>query len=384
MHADQTRRELRILNTIAEELNGAVDVRQALERTLRLVARLLGLPTGWIWLIDPDTKAIYNAAAYNLPPYLQDPVKMSDRWCQCTDAFRSGSLRPKNVDVIECSRLAPAVKQNATDLTAGLRYHATIPLYFRSKPLGIINLTGPSWRKLTSAELRVLSTIALQVGATIERARLAEDAARLAAAEERARIAREIHDTLAQSFTAIALQLEGALNDLGTAAPHAGDHVRRALATARDGIAQARTSMAGLRAASAGGRPLVQALHALARAVTSETGLRVLVDVCALPELGSRAEAEIYRIVGEALRNAAKHAKATEVRVVLRRRAARLRLEVSDDGTGMEPAAQTFSGHGIVGMQERARLLGGALRLRTRRAHGTTVIADIPLDAVSK
>ncbi|MBC5823670.1 MAG: GAF domain-containing protein [Candidatus Eremiobacteraeota bacterium] len=221
MSADPSRRELRILNAIAEELNGAAEVPQALERTLRLVADLLGLPTGWIWLIDPDTNAVYNAASYNLPPYLQEPVRMSDRWCECTDAFRAGNLKPKNVDVIECSRLAPAVKNNATELTAGLRYHATIPLYFQSKPLGIMNLTGPSWRKLTVPELRVLATIAFQVGATIERARLTEDGARLARAEERARIAREIHDTLAQSFTAIALQLEGALNDLADEAPQA-------------------------------------------------------------------------------------------------------------------------------------------------------------------
>ncbi|MGH2425087.1 MAG: hypothetical protein ACRDF1_02220, partial [bacterium] len=68
-------RELRILNAIAEALNSSPDVQRALERTLGLVADLLGLRTGWIWLLDAETGQFYNAAARNLPPYLQKPVR---------------------------------------------------------------------------------------------------------------------------------------------------------------------------------------------------------------------------------------------------------------------------------------------------------------------
>src|SRR5207245_9026694 len=114
-------------------------------------------------------------------------------------------LTPTNIDVIECSRLQPAFRSKSSALAAGLRYHASIPLYFQDKPLGIMNVTGPEWRKLTADELRLLSTSRYQVGIAVERAGLAEDAARLARAEERTRLAREIHDTLAQGLTAIAL-----------------------------------------------------------------------------------------------------------------------------------------------------------------------------------
>ena len=125
------------------------------------------------------------------------------RRCWCIDDFRDGELTPSNIDVMECSRLEPAFRGKSAELAAGLRYHASIPLYFQDKPLGIMNVTGPEWRKLTGEELRLLSTIAYQVGIAIERARLAEDATGLARAEERARLAREIHDTLAQGLTAV-------------------------------------------------------------------------------------------------------------------------------------------------------------------------------------
>jgi two-component system NarL family sensor kinase len=101
---------------------------------------------------------------------------MTGSWCSCIGEFRDGELTAKNVDVVECSRLQPAVRRQEAELTRGLRYHASIPLYFGDEPLGIMNLTRPSWRELTPDELRLLQTIASQVGIAVERARLAERA----------------------------------------------------------------------------------------------------------------------------------------------------------------------------------------------------------------
>src|SRR6266567_8734410 len=120
---DRRTYELGILNAVAEAFASAPDVRQALQRTLSLVADLLGLQTGWVWLLDPDTDRFYNAAALNLPPYLQRPIRMRGKRCWCIRAFQDGELAPQNVDVLECSRLRPAVRAQAVDLTQGLQYH---------------------------------------------------------------------------------------------------------------------------------------------------------------------------------------------------------------------------------------------------------------------
>jgi len=376
---DRHTRELRILNAIAEALNSASDVQRALERTLVMVADLLGLRTGWVWLRDPETSRFYNAAAQDLPPYLQAPVRMAGRSCWCLDAFRAGALAPQNIDVMECSRLRPAVKRQATEMTHGLAYHASIPLYFQDTPLGVMNVTGPSWRELTADELRLLSTIAYQVGIAIERARLAEASARLARAEERTRIAREIHDTLAQALTAIALHLEAATRQLDRNPERARQRIQRALDVTRDSLEEARRSVLDLRASPLAGKPLPEALGALARATTAETGVRVRVDASRAGSLPARMEPELFRVAQEALTNVRRHADATEVTVVLDTGPRRVRLTVRDNGRGFVPGRVAEGRLGIVGMRERTQLLRGSLRVRSAPGRGTTVTASVPI-----
>jgi two-component system NarL family sensor kinase len=436
-------RKLALLNAITEALHSSTDVQQALERTLGLVAGLLGLRTGWVWLVDPETSQFYVAAAQRLPPYLQEPVRMSGRWCLCTDLFSKGKLTPSNVDMLECSRLHPAIHAQDPNLTQGLRYHATVPLYFRDRPLGIMNIAGPAFRPLDPAELRLLTSIASQIGIAVERARLAEESTRLARAEERTRLAREIHDTLAQGLTAIGLDIEGALRHLEESPERARDRLERALATTRASLEEARHSVLDLRAAALAGRPLAEALAALGRAFTSETGIQVHVQA-AVPNgnddaaLSLRIEAELYRIAQEGLSNVRQHARATSVEIVLRTTPQSVLLSIRDDGVGLSaphpdplPKGEGMSGspppragddvgeadiraaqrsgvgapsglgvgtssapgvgaspgpgvgassdhHGILGMRERARLLGGRLRVTSRPGHGTTVSARIP------
>lgn len=375
---DRHVRELRILAAIAEALNSAPDVERALDRTLAMVAGLLGLRTGWVWLLDRESGRFYNAAARRLPPYLQEPVRMTGRSCWCIESFQKGELTPKNIDVLECSRLRPAVRRKATHLTRGLAYHASIPLYFQDKPLGIMNVTGPAWRELTDEELQLLSTIAYQVGIAIERARLAEESARLARAEERSRIAREIHDTLAQALTAIALHLDGAVRNLDSSPQRAKARIVRAREVARESLEEARRSVLDLRSAQTAGKPLPEALAALGRALTAETGIRVHVRTSHARPLPPHIESELFRIAQEALTNVRWHAHAREVEITLRTTPRRVHLSVRDDGRGFAPRAMPRGRLGLIGMRERAHLLNGRLRITSTRRRGTRVTASVP------
>ena len=370
-------RELEIVNAIAAALSGA-DVRPALDRTLALLGELLGLPTGWVWLLDPETDKFYLAAARNLPPYLQEPLHMTGGWCHCTDLFRRGKLAPQNVDVLACSRLRGAVEAQVPEATLGLRSHASLPIYFQERRLGIVNLAGASWRRLGERELRLLGTIAAQIGIALERARLSEESARLARAEERARLAREIHDTLAQGLTAIGLDLEGALRHLDDDPQRARQRLERALATARESLEEARRSVLDLRPAPLAGRPLAEALRALGRTFTSETGVRVHMAAPGTLPLSPRAEAELYRIVQEALANVRQHARATRVDIALRPTGRGVALSIRDDGVGFDPPQLPAGRHGLAGMRERARLLGGRLRLESGAGRGTRLALGGP------
>lgn len=374
-------RELRILNAIAEELNSAPDVQQALDRTLALVTDLLGLPTGWVWLLDPETGDLYCAAVRNLPPYLQQPIRMAGGACWCNELFVSGGLAPTNIQLIDCTRLRWAAEGNEAAAVGGLRYHASIPLYFQHKPLGIMNVTGPEWRELTTEELGLLSTIGYQVGIAIERARLAEQATQLARAEERERLAREIHDTLAQGLTGIALHIEGALRHLEGDPGGAEERLRRALAVTRESLDEARRSVLDLRAAPLAGKSLPDALRSMARAFTAETGIRVITRAAGGASLSPRCEAELFRIAQEGLANVRRHSQASEAVVTLALSTGFVKLSVRDNGRGFQRTQIARGSCGILGMRERARLLGGTLRVRSTPGQGTRVTASVPLRA---
>jgi two-component system NarL family sensor kinase len=371
-------RELRILKTIAEALNGAGGVDQALQTTLEQVAALLGLHTGWIWLADPQTGRFYSAVARRLPPFLREPVRMTGHRCWCLDAFRAGELTAGNIDVMECSRLRAAVAATDRARTHGLRFHASIPFYFGDRPLGIMNVAGPAWRKLTRRELDLLSTIASQVGVAIERARLAGESVHMARIEERTHLARQLHDTLAQRLTAIGLHIETALD--ATRNKAVTDQLQRALELSRAGLDEARGSIRELRGSAR--QPLDDALAALAHAFSGETGIRVHVGFSGHVALTPAEEDEVVRIASEALTNVRKHAHATEVELSLRARPDRLEVQIADNGRGFNARSRS-TGFGLVGMRERAQMLGGRMRITSRPQHGTRLVLTVPRRAAT-
>lgn len=339
---------------------------------------LLGVETGWVWLRDPASGRFYNAAVQNLPPYLQEPVRMTGRSCWCLDLFQSGQLTARNIDVVECSRLAPAVKSRQAALTHGLRCHASVPLYAGDRPLGVMNLAMRGWRRLTRQELDLLTTIADQVGIAIERARLGEQSIEHARADERSRIARDVHDTLAQGFTAIALQVEAGLSQLEPG-DQARPALRRALDVARQSLDEARRSIRSLRASTLENRPLAEALGALSRQFTADTGVRVRMDMSDVGPLPADIESELFRIASEALTNVRKHAGAREASLRLDTARGRLRLIVADAGAGFRVRGARRRGFGLSGIDDRARLVGGRATIRSAPGRGTTVTVTVPL-----
>jgi two-component system, NarL family, sensor kinase len=371
-------RELSILNRIAEALNRSVDLEEALHVVLALVADLLGLQTGWIWLLREETGESYLAAAQNLPPGLARHPERMEGSCYCLDTYRAGDLGgAANINVVTCSRLRSIV-----DGTGGLRYHASIPLYAQSRRLGVLNVASPDWRELSAEDLRLLRTIGDLLSIAIERARLFARSAQLGAVEERNRLAREIHDTLAQGLAAVVLRLEtaGALLDAGADSARLRETIEQALGLTRASLEEARRSVLDLRAAPLEGRTLGEALSELADVTTARGELQVSFEATgAAHPLPVRIEAGLYRIAQEALTNAVRHAAARTVRLRLETTPERVRLSILDDGRGFDPERVGKERYGLVGLAERAKLLGGRLDLRSGPGHGTRIEVEVPL-----
>ena len=201
--------------------------------------------------------------------------------------------------------------------------------------------------------------------------------------EERARLAREVHDTLTQGFVGIASQLDAvatSMPDDGSTARQGLDLARR---MARHSLTEARRSVMDLRAVELEDGDLGVALESGAHQWVANSGIGIEVDVNgeagALPE---QVAHQVYRVAQEAVTNAMKHAHATQIALRLRIAPQQVDLQVADDGCGFEPDGVFTSRNGnfgLIGMQERARQVGGKLRLDSQPGNGTRVEITVPL-----
>lgn len=377
----QRNRELSILNAIARELNGSVDLGQALNAVLAQVAQLLDLQTSWIWLLREEHDEYYLAAVQDLPPALSaNPQLMEGQRCYCLDTYRAGDLKgAANINVVACSRLVRLVEG-----AEGLRYHASIPLYAHQKKLGVLNVASADWRELSADDLRLLHTIGDLLSIAVERARLFNRSVQLGAVEERFRLARELHDTLGQGLAAVLLKLEGidALLEGGADPEKVRQVAQQALGLARANLEEARRSVLDLRAAPLEGRTLAEALASLAAELSAKKTTAIACEaIGASQPLPVRVEAGLYRIAQEALNNAAQHAQARQILLRLVVTPAQVQLVVEDDGCGFDPSQIPRDRFGLVGLNERARLLDGSLKIESSPAQGTRLEVVLPLEA---
>lgn len=365
-------RELTILKAIAEALNASVELEESLSVTLGLVAEWSGLRTGWVWLLDPVTAEPVLAAARDLPPGLADHPRRMEGWCYCLRTFRDGDLRgAANVNVLTCSRL-----QWLEEGTEGLRFHASVPLYAHGRKVGVLNVASTEWRELSPEELRLLHTVGDMLGIAVERARLYERSILAGALEERNRLAREIHDTLAQGLSAIALRLDtvDALLETGVDGERVEALVAEALEITRANLEEARRTVLDLRAAPLEGRTLADALREL---VVAEPLAHLDVEG-ADRSLPARVEVGLFRIAQELLSNVSHHANANTVQVRLYANTENVTLTVEDDGTGFDPEARAADRFGLTGINERVRLMGGTLSIDSTPGAGTRVRVEVP------
>lgn len=210
-----------------------------------------------------------------------------------------------------------------------------------------------------------------QYAATIER---------LAISQERNRLARELHDTLAHTLSAVSVQV-AALNKQLNRDPNSPANAKETALLLREltrnGLQESRRALQALRASPLEEMGLTMAMQGLVDAMVERSGMTVTLDMDeGLDDLRPEVEQSVYRITEEALNNANRHARAKRVAVSLRRKGYGLALTVTDDGRGFDLDAVSPAGHyGLVGMQERATLCNGNLVVESKP--GTKIMLTI-------
>ena len=202
---------------------------------------------------------------------------------------------------------------------------------------------------------------------------------------ERTRIAREIHDNLAQEMAGISVQLEVVARTMPPGAERAKAQLDRVRMLVRHGIAEARRYVWELRSPALEHNDLPTALNETARRLTAETAIEAQVQVSGtFRPLTQLVEDNLLRIGQEAINNAVKHAQAQRIVVNLVFDARRVQLMVRDDGCGFDSqvTGNGASDHfGLIGMRERVEQIGGNLSIQSQKGSGTEVAVDVPIGA---
>ncbi|MFC2060113.1 histidine kinase [Chloroflexota bacterium] len=261
------------------------------------------------------------------------------------------------------------------------RSELAVPIKIGTEILGVLDVQSIELDAFDEIDLFTVQTLGDQVAIAVENARLYQETREMAVLEERNRMAREIHDTLAQGFTGIVLQLEAAEQALGEDVTNAQFHLDRARRLARESLAEARRSVWALRPRTLEQLSLTKTLRQEVRKFIQESGVKANFNTSGkrrvlLPDV----ENALLRICQESLTNVKKHAQASHVEVNLAFEEKAVSLKIQDNGIGFNHKILTKNRFGLISMRERARLLEGLIEIRGEKGQGTYLEVTIPIN----
>jgi signal transduction histidine kinase len=263
----------------------------------------------------------------------------------------------------------------------GLKSTFVAPLLLSDKNLGWVTLCTIDINDSTEGQwwrIALIEAIARQAALALHHSRLVEqnrvEERRKAILEERNRLARDIHDNLAQGFAAILMQLQGAQREACLLPSSVARSIETAVDLARTHLTEARRSVGALRPNVGTGEDIGRAIKRLAELGQRTTTVPIDVQLDELPRFGDGVEREIIGIAQEALTNAVRHSRAQHITIKASTvNSLGLRLSIADDGRGI-PRERPTSGFGLTSMQERAERIGASLTIVTAPRSGTEVV----------
>jgi PAS domain S-box-containing protein len=385
----QRNEELTVLNTIAAAVSQTLELREVLKAALQETVMVLNAGGGIVHLFEEDSQSFVPAVHQGLSLGVLQEI----------GGFKLGEGLPGRAARAGHPLFVPDITQDRkiaapVAIDEGWRSLVSVPLETLGKTVGVMTIISRQEGQLAPERLSMLTAIGNQVGVAIENAQLFEAVSqgrerlqilsqRLVEVQENERryIARELHDEIGQALTGLKLVLDMAARSPGE---DIGESLREALALVDELMTQVRNLSLDLRPTMLDDLGLLPALLWHCGRYTDQTGVHVDFRHTNLEgrRFGPKAETAAYRIVQEALTNVARHADVAEVTVRLWAEQDTLNVQVEDQGAGFDPerVLLTEDSSGLVGMRERAVLLGGALTIESTPGVGTRLTAELPLD----
>ncbi len=377
--ADRTR-ELAALNSIAAVVNRSLNLEEILQDALGKTLEVTGMEVGASYRLEEDEQVLIRMAEQGLGKELatlsaQLPLAGAAR-------VAAGQERPvsRQVSAYPDGPLKRLLEQQGVQLVV------SVPLTAKGKVCGIMQLGSCALRRLSPEETSLLAGIGQQVGIAMENARLYEEAEQSAAAAERSRLARDLHDAVSQTLFSASLIAE-VLPRLWERKP---EEARRRLEELRQltrgALAEMRTLLLELRPTALTEAGLGDLLRQLGEAITGRSRVPVSLSVVGDGSLPPDVQVALYRIAQEALNNVAKHSRAEAATVTLRYRHSNdgelqgVFLSIADDGQGFAFGGISGEHLGLRIMRERADAIGARLLIESQPGAGTRVTVSWQTD----
>ena len=376
---ERQNRELAAVVAIGKVATSAFAEEDLPDRLLDAVREAVPAGAAELWLPEPNGDLVQRGVRGQHPEAFRQITRLS-----IDNGLPGLAMNCREPVVVEPISEDPRFLRTEV-VERGFQCYCALPLCYRNRPVAVLGLaTLKGCSRIGAEDLELLEAIAEWMALAIENTRLYHQEQTIAVLEERERIAREMHDGMAQVLGYVNTQTlavkrlvaQGQRDEARTELTRMEEITRQLYIDIREGII-------GLRGATTRNMDLVSALREYADGFTSMCGIPVRIDASAnsLPSIDSHDSIQLIRIVQEALSNARKHAAASIVRVDVSEPNGYLKLDIIDDGSGFDidqlPAARGPR-FGLTTMRERAESIGGTLEIESNPERGTSVSVRIP------
>jgi PAS domain S-box-containing protein len=380
------RGQVEALTYSLDVLATASEPEKFLGKMLSTICRLLTGQSATLWLFDePSDSLILRLVVDSVCPVDFDPehplIQNPRSWKE--DPVIQELFFAASPIVCEDIETDPRVNDQFREyfIPKGTRKFLAVPILVGGQVRGMITVRHSERPPYRAEEIGLMQALAHQVMLAIRLTEVGEQSRQAAVLAERNRMARDVHDTLAQGFTGVIVQLEAAEYAISERdRKDADSHLHRARELARKSLSEARRSMRALRPQALEQDDFWQALKRIIKNTTVGTSLRTSFETQGkVPVLPQAWQENLLRVGQEALTNALRYAHAQHFRTRLICNAKNVRLELSDDGDGFQ-LKDRHDGFGLTGMRERAEEMGGKLKIVSSPGRGTTIMATLSLN----
>ncbi len=365
------------------------DLDRTLGHILQVTAEQLGSFSSALWLYNPESDRFSLHLIYLEGEVIaatpETAHRLTGQWIYKRDLDRDLVLKQHIRDRVpvlyaldDHPDITKAQRQYLNRL--GVKALLGIPLLLGTEIVGSFTIRFGDRREFQAEELELAQALANQATLAIQLLRMAHQKQQGAIVEERNRMARDIHDSLAQSLTGVVMQLNAATEFLTSKPQQAQACITRAQNLAKQGLTEARRSVWLLYQNDPTACGLPDSLAQLIEQMTSGNDIGMTLSIDGTPyDLDAPVSLNLLRIAQESLTNALRHANPQTIHLHLAYKPQQIQLRVQDDGCGLDPRQTAKQGFGLTGMDYRANVIGAHLQIQSKLGEGTEILVTVPI-----